>query len=98
MADMHLLRDLAVEQGYVGAGLDRRLLAAATLGGAQALNMDAAAGSLEPGKRADFAVFAIDASNGDVERRVVAEGASACIATVVAGNVRYDAAGESSIG
>lgn len=50
------LRDLARAQGYAAADLDRRIIAAATLGGAAAMGLPDI-GRLEPGARADLAVF-----------------------------------------
>ncbi|HEV2636089.1 MAG TPA: amidohydrolase family protein [Actinocrinis sp.] len=57
------LRDLARDQGYTEADLDRRIIAAATLGGAGAMGL-ADAGRLEPGARADLAVFALTGGAG----------------------------------
>lgn len=52
------LRDLARQQGYTEADLDQRIIAAATLGGAAAMGLTDV-GRLEPGARADLAVFAL---------------------------------------
>ncbi|HJR91776.1 MAG TPA: amidohydrolase family protein [Acidimicrobiia bacterium] len=89
MADVALLRQLAVDGGYRGDDLDRRLLEAATIGGATALGLDHLVGTLEPGKRADFAFFEVDPRPERVERAVVEGAAGNCIATVVAGRVRH---------
>ena len=52
------LRALAASQGYDAGGLDRRIFEAATLGGAGAMGLGDV-GRLEPGSRADIAVFAV---------------------------------------
>lgn len=52
------LRALARSQGYAEPDLDSRIIAAATLGGAAAMGL-ADAGRLEPGARADLAVFGL---------------------------------------
>lgn len=88
MEDVGLLRQLAVAGGYDRADLDRRLLEAATRGGAAALGLDRLLGTLEAGKRADLAVFEVEVDPRRVERSLVESGAGACVATVVAGQVR----------
>ena len=92
MADVKSLHDLAVAGGYTADDLDDRLLHAATMGGATALGLDAALGSLEVGKRADFAVFDLPGSEpvsaANVARRLVHDGASHCTATVIRGVTR----------
>ena len=52
------LRALAAGQGYDAGDLDRRIFEAATLGGAGAMGLGDV-GRLEPGSRADIAVFAV---------------------------------------
>ena len=52
------LRALAASQGYDAGDLDRRIFEAATLGGAGAMGLGDV-GRLEPGSRADIAVFAV---------------------------------------
>ncbi len=92
MADVALLRRLAVDGGYRAADLDRRLLTAATMGGARAVGLDDRLGSLEPGKRADLAVFDLAGdppTSADAERRLVEHGAGRCAATLIAGVERY---------
>ena len=87
LADVAVLRNLAVDGGYTGDDLDGRLLAAATVGGAAALGLAGELGALTPGRRADLAVWDVDAS--DPERALVSSGAGRCVATVVAGELRH---------
>jgi cytosine/adenosine deaminase-related metal-dependent hydrolase len=82
------LRRHARELGLRPRGLDRRLVEAATLGGARALGMDRGPGrigSLGPGARADFAVF--DA-RGRYPYAALLAGAP-CLGTVVGGVVTH---------
>lgn len=87
--DVALLRVLALEGGYRNAELDRRLLHAATMGGATAIGLDDTIGSLEPGKRADLALFDVDPAPAVVERSLVESAAGHCAATIVAGRTRH---------
>ena len=87
LADVALLRRLAVDGGDSGDELDRRLLAAATIGGAAALGLAGELGALTPGRRADLAVWDVDPSVP--ERALVTSGAGACVATVVGGELRH---------
>jgi cytosine/adenosine deaminase-related metal-dependent hydrolase len=71
------LRGLARDQGYAEEDLDRRIITAATLGGAGAMGL-ADAGRLEPGARADLAVFGVVSNGaGAVNGAVVGSGATA---------------------
>jgi cytosine/adenosine deaminase-related metal-dependent hydrolase len=92
MEDVAMLRRLAVDGGYDRPDLDHRLLLAATLGGATALGLQHVLGSLEPGKRADLAVFELPGdrrpTERDAPRRLVEHGASNAVATVLAGSIR----------
>jgi aminodeoxyfutalosine deaminase len=88
--DVALLRTLAVEAGYDQPDLDRRLLEAATLGGARAIGLDHLVGSLEVGKRADLAVFDVDGRGVDVERALTRMGGSHCLSTIVGGVLRWE--------
>ena len=83
LEDLSLLAELAVHHGYTEPDLENRLLHAATVGGAAALGLDHVIGSLEPGKRADLAVFAV----GSVAELVI-DGSGRCVGTVTAGSVR----------
>ncbi len=88
LEDLALLRELAIESGYTAPDLDRRLIAAATVDGARALGLADLVGSLAPGLRADFAVFAVDAPVEHVERALVETGAGACRAAFSGGVAR----------
>ncbi|HVE98823.1 MAG TPA: amidohydrolase family protein, partial [Mycobacteriales bacterium] len=57
VAELAALRDLAVDQGAARDDLERRLVEAATVGGAAALGLAGQAGVLAPGCRADLAVY-----------------------------------------
>ncbi|MEV4174183.1 hypothetical protein [Nonomuraea sp. NPDC049709] len=74
------------EQGLRPRGLDRRLVEAATLGGATALGMDRGRGrigALAPGTRADFAVY--DARGRYPYAALLAQ--PPCLGTVVGGTI-----------
>ncbi|MFI6887126.1 amidohydrolase family protein [Streptosporangium canum] len=86
LADVAVLRDLAVRQGYRAADLDRRLVEAATLGGARALGI---AGGLAPGGPADFAVFDVSVRR-EPYRVLIEEGPGRCVATVIGGRMMWD--------
>ena len=78
------LRALARAQGYAEDDLDQRILTAATLGGAGAMGL-ADVGRLEPGARADLAVFGLAAAAGPggadtVNGAVVGPGTAAALA------------------
>ena len=85
------LKAVAREQGYAHDDLDRRIVEAATLGGAAALGLTEGpdrVGRLEPGVRADFAVFSVESgagSDGDPHARLVDHGT--CVATVLGGTI-----------
>lgn len=83
LEDVALLAELAIEGGYGRPDLEKRLLKAATLGGSTALGLDDIIGSLEPGMRADLAVFDVDSLS-----ELVRAGGGRCIATIVAGELR----------
>ena len=89
LEDVALLHRLARTQGYRGADLSSRLLESATLGGARALGLDAGptpAGTLAPGNRADFAVFATSSADpSDALAELVETGAVPTTATFVDG-------------
>lgn len=100
--ELRALRAVARDQGYTAEDLDRRLLEAATLGGAAALGLTDGperVGRLEPGVRADFAVFAVpeealdsiggsgasSAPQADPHRVLIDHGR--CVATVLGGTI-----------
>jgi cytosine/adenosine deaminase-related metal-dependent hydrolase len=92
------LRDLARAQGYLAQDLDRRIFEAATLGGAGAMALPRA-GRIEPGGRADLAVFEFpgaaetepeDACSALLD--AAAKGAHRCLATVLGGTLVHRAA------
>ncbi|MFD0630912.1 amidohydrolase family protein [Catenulispora yoronensis] len=83
------LRVVAREQGYTADDLDHRIVEAATLGGAAALGLTEGperVGRLEPGVRADFAVFAVpDPADADPYRQLIDHGR--CVITVLDGTI-----------
>jgi cytosine/adenosine deaminase-related metal-dependent hydrolase len=87
--DVCQLRSIALAQGYAGDDLDRRLVEAATIGGAASMGLDDV-GRLEPGARADLAVFDVP-PEGDPYAALVASGAGRCIATVLGGRLVHRA-------
>lgn len=87
LEDVRLLRDLALRQGYRFPDLSRRLVEAATAGGAHALGLGTGPGrigTLGPGARCDFAVFAVDPAGRNPYDALVADGPGRCVATVTA--------------
>ena len=82
--EVRALRDVALAQGAPRDGLARRLVEAATAGGAHALGL-ADAGRIAPGARADLAVF--DVPDGDPYEALVEHGAGRCVATVLGGRL-----------
>ncbi len=88
--DVAELYRIARAQHYRGADLHRRLLEAATSGGARALGMSDRFGSLTPGKLADFAILDVGAPTpDDVLAEIVEAGAGKAMATIVAGEMRF---------
>ncbi|RCG30656.1 cytosine deaminase [Sphaerisporangium album] len=88
LEDVRLLHALAREQGYRAADLARRLVEAATIGGARALGLDAGPGrigSLDIGARCDLAVFDVDPGGRDPYRTLIEDGPGRCVATVTGG-------------
>ncbi|MFC6081860.1 amidohydrolase family protein [Sphaerisporangium aureirubrum] len=85
LEDVRLLRDLARKQGYRHPDLSRRLVEAATAGGAHALGLGTGPGrigTLGPGARCDFAVFAVESGGRNPYDTLVEDGAGRCVATV----------------
>ncbi|MGV9776276.1 amidohydrolase family protein [Streptosporangium sp. NPDC003464] len=94
LEDVALLRDLATRQGYRAGDLDRRLVEAATLGGARALGI---AGGLAPGGPADFAVFDVSPAR-EPYRTLIEEGPGRCVATAVGGELIWDQRTAATVG
>ena len=87
------LRTLAQSQGYDADDLDRRIFEAATLGGAGAMGLTDV-GRLEPGARADLAVFAVPESESVAPESAytalldaAADGAHSCLGTILGGTI-----------
>jgi cytosine/adenosine deaminase-related metal-dependent hydrolase len=87
------LRALALSQGYDEDDLDRRIFEAATLGGAGAMGLTDV-GRLEPGSRADLAVFAVPGSESvaldtaySALLDAAADGAHTCLGTILGGTI-----------
>lgn len=83
--ELAAVRDVALAQGFPPDGLARRLVEAATAGGAFALGRDDV-GVLAVGARADLAAFAVP-TDGDPYEALVAHGAGRCVATVLGGRL-----------
>jgi len=86
LGELPALRELALSQGSGEHDLDRWLLTAATAGGARALGGAAEYGTITPGKRADFAVFAV-ADERSPYSALVSDGAGSCVATTIGGRI-----------
>ena len=84
LEELRALRDVALSQGAPREGLARRLVEAATAGGAFALGR-ADVGRLAPGTRADLAVF--DVPDGDPYESLAEHGGGRCVATVLGGRL-----------
>ncbi|HVF03973.1 MAG TPA: amidohydrolase family protein [Frankiaceae bacterium] len=83
--ELAAVREVALAQGFPPDGLARRLVEAATAGGAFALGRDDV-GVLAAGVRADLAAFDVPA-DGDPYDALVAHGAGRCVATVLGGRL-----------
>lgn len=86
--ELRALRVLARTQGYDGDDLDRRLVEAATVGGAAALGRKGG-GVLTPGATADLAVFAVDDPASEPHEALLRSGR--CVRTVLRGSDTPDA-------
>lgn len=89
LEEVRALRDVAVAQGAPPKGLARRLVEAATIGGARALGLDGTgrtAGVLVEGARADLAVFDVPVGS-DPYDALVEHGAGRCVGTVLGGRL-----------
>jgi cytosine/adenosine deaminase-related metal-dependent hydrolase len=92
LGELRALRALARRQGYARADLDRRLVEAATVGGATAMGLTDI-GRLAPGARADLAAFAVDPDHAsDPYAALLDAGPGWCAATVLAGRLVTTAA------
>ena len=93
MADVALLYYIARTQGYTAPDLAKRLIEAATAGGARALGLhEEGYGTLVPGGPADLAVFSLSANKESLETTVVNSAAGNCVFTMVNGEVVHDVA------
>lgn len=86
LEEVRAVRTLALLQGSSEVDLDRWLVEAMTVGGATAMGRNDI-GRLEPGARADLSIF--DVGTDDPYAAIVADGAGRCVATLVAGDLRY---------
>jgi cytosine/adenosine deaminase-related metal-dependent hydrolase len=84
--ELAAVREIALAQGFPAEGLARRLVEAATAGGARALGLTDV-GRIEPGARADLAVFDVPGATEDPYESLVAHGAGRCVATVAGGRL-----------
>ena len=93
MEDVALLYRIARAQGYSESDLARRLLHAATLGGAVALGLSTGSqrvGQLQSGAVADMVFFDVPVTTiVDTIEELVQTGASRQIATIIDGNLRW---------
>lgn len=93
LGDVAELYRIARAQGYAESDLHRRLLAAATLGGAAAMGATSgseAFGALVPGALADLAVLEVSAGTADdVTAAIVEAGEGSALATIISGEVRW---------
>jgi cytosine/adenosine deaminase-related metal-dependent hydrolase len=92
MADVKLLAELAIQQGYENSDLYVRLFRAATTGGAKAMGMAEGSGygALAPGGPADLALFDIAVEGDNVEKALVLSASGNCIRTISAGKTIFD--------
>ena len=95
LEDVALLFDLARSQGYEDQDLARRLLQAATLGGATAMGLASGPdrlGQLQSGAVADMCVVDVPVTSiVETIDTVARHGAGRVVETVVSGRVRYSA-------
>lgn len=90
LGDVAELHRIARAQGYTGRDLHRRLLHAATLGGAVAMGEAESFGALVPGALADLAVLEVSAATADdVVAAIVEAGEGTALATIISGEVRW---------
>ncbi|KQQ06427.1 hypothetical protein ASG06_05920 [Rathayibacter sp. Leaf185] len=90
LGDVAELYRIARSQGYAEHDLHRRLLTAATLGGAVAMGEAESFGTLVPGLLADFAVLGVSgAAPDDVVAAIVESGEGTALATIISGEIRW---------
>jgi cytosine/adenosine deaminase-related metal-dependent hydrolase len=92
MADVKLLAELAIQQGYENSDLYVRLFRAATTGGAKAMGLAEGSGygALAPGGPADLALFDIAVEGDNVEKALVLSASGKCVRTISAGKTIFD--------
>ncbi len=92
MADVKLLAELAIQQGYENSDLYVRLFRAATTGGAKAMGLAEGSGygALAPGGPADLALFDIAVEGDNVEKALVLSASGNCVRTISAGKTIFD--------
>jgi len=88
MADVAELARIARDQGYREPDLARRLIEAATWGGAAALGLPG--GVIAPGEVADLAAFDVEPEGVDVEQALVEQASGQCLLTVAQGRIVHD--------
>lgn len=91
--DVATLYQLARDGGYDDDDLGVRLWGAATITGARSMGLDPYLGSLDIGKRADFAVFDLPiephAPATDVANALATMAGGHCLATIIGGTLRH---------
>lgn len=93
LEDVAALHDIATRQGYSHADLSRRLLHAATLGGAMAMGLATGprrVGQLQSGALADMVFIDVPATSiNDAIESIARHGAGRQVATMISGDIRW---------